>query len=290
MPFARRAGRTRFVLGAAAFGASGVATALLFAGRAAHAYCRTTTCGSEKSPDCADPSKCPSGGAPIYWPQSRVSIGVENGSALRGISAETARDVLSRSINAWTSVDCGGRPPSIAVAPIEIVLGGGSSSRGIRFDAAGDSQNTLHFVDDGWPHESSAIALTTVRYGLESGKIVAADIEANSADYLLTVVDSGGNFDLESVLTHEAGHFFGLAHVNERPPTMFAMYSGGGNIDRRTLEDNDRQGICAVYAPNRFGDDSGCACTVGRAPSPWRLWAWLPLAAFVLRRRRREPT
>jgi MYXO-CTERM domain-containing protein len=253
----------------------------------AHAYCRTTTCGSEKSPDCADPSKCPSGGAPLYWPEARISIDVENGSVLRGISAETARDVLTRSTNAWTSVDCGGRPPSIGIASIELASGADPGS-GLQPDGAGDSANALRFFDSAWPHETSAIALTTVRYGLESGKIVAADIEANAADHVLTVLDSGGDYDLQSVLTHEAGHFFGLAHVVEPPATMFAMYAGGGNIDRRTLEDNDRQGICAVYPSNRFDDTSGCACTVGKAPRAVRPWIWLPAAALALLRRRRE--
>ena len=50
----------------------------LFGSASAFAYCRTTTCGSEKSADCAEPSKCPSGGTGIYWADATVSIGVEN--------------------------------------------------------------------------------------------------------------------------------------------------------------------------------------------------------------------
>src|SRR5689334_22177228 len=111
-----RAYRGRLRFGVAAL----VATQWLGGGNAL-AYCRTTTCGSEKSADCAEPSKCPSGGIGIFWPDAEVSIGIENGSPLRGISAETARVVLTNSMNAWTSVDCGGRPPSIAVAPIQFI-------------------------------------------------------------------------------------------------------------------------------------------------------------------------
>jgi MYXO-CTERM domain-containing protein len=114
---------------------------------------------------------------------------------------------------------------------------------------------------------------------------VTADIEANAVDHALTVVDVGGDFDLQSVLTHEAGHFFGLAHVIERPATMFAAYAGGGNIDRRTLEDNDRQGICAAYPPNRFDGDSGCSCSLGGGGGA-RSFAWLTIAAVALLRRR----
>jgi MYXO-CTERM domain-containing protein len=264
----------------------------LFGSPSASAYCRTTTCGSEKSPDCAEPSKCPSGGVGIFWPEGQVSIGVENGSALRGISAETARSILTQSMNTWTSVDCGGRPPSISVAPIELIPQSAGTSAFGR-DAAGDSVNAMRFFDAEWPHDPTAIALTTVRYGLETGRIVAADIEANAAEHDLTVVDMGGDFDLQSVLTHEAGHFFGLAHVVDRPATMFAVYSGGGNIDRRSLTDNDRQGICTVYPPNRFDDTSGCSCVIGSSPRKARAWFGLPLLALVLRRRKRarpQPT
>jgi MYXO-CTERM domain-containing protein len=254
----------------------------------ASAYCRTTTCGSQESPDCADLSKC-ANGAPLYWPAAQATIGVENGSLLRGIPAETARDILSRSMAAWTSVDCGGRPPSISVAPIEIVAPGAGTPA--ERDATSDSVSALRFFDEAWPHDPSAIALTTVRYGVESGKIAAADIEANSAGDELTVVDVGGNFDLQSVLTHESGHFFGLAHVVESEATMFASYTGGGNLDRRTLEDNDRQGICAVYPPARFDQlsGSGCGCRTAR-PGDSReqvWWATVGVTLAALRRRRR---
>jgi MYXO-CTERM domain-containing protein len=252
----------------------------------ASAYCRTTTCGSQESADCAEATRCAGGGVALYWPGPVVSIGVENGTLLRGITAEAARDLLSASMGAWTSVDCGGRPPSISVAAIQLTpIDPGAGTPADR-DATSDSVSALRFFDDSWPHDASAIALTTVRYGIESGKIVAADIETNSADHNLTVVDSGGEFDLQSVLTHESGHFFGLAHVVEMDATMYAAYTGGGNIDRRTLEDNDRQGICAVYPPNRFDQQkSGCGCRVVRPSDGGGAWWIAGLAVALVRRR-----
>jgi MYXO-CTERM domain-containing protein len=258
----------------------------------ASAYCRTSTCGSEQSPDCAEASSCESGGAPLYWPAAQVTIGVENGSVLRGISAETARDILSPSMAAWTSVDCDGRPPSISVAPIEVVDPGPGTPA--ERDATSDAISALRFFDNVWPHDPSAIALTTVRYGVQSGKIAAADIETNSAGHRLTIVDVGGDFDLQSVLTHESGHFFGLAHVIEPAATMFASYTGGGNIDRRTLEANDRQGICTIYPPGRLDvlSGSGCGCrTAGTGDSltPFGL-ATAAIMLSALRRRRAYPS
>jgi hypothetical protein len=240
-----------------------VAAQWTFGSATAFAYCRTTTCGSEKSADCAELPKCPDGGVPLYWPDHEIKIGIENGSDIRNISPEAARDILTTSMAAWTSVDCGGgHHPSITVAPIQLTPVSGSP--GDR-DATSDAVNALRFFDSDWPHDPAAIALTTVRYGTESGRIVAADIEANSFDHNMTIVDVGGEFDLQSVLTHEAGHFFGLAHVIEPEPTMFASYSGGGATDRRSLETNDQEGMCAIYPPGRFDEHSrGCSCTVGR--------------------------
>jgi hypothetical protein len=288
MPRFFRVGRARCRFGAAA---ALVASPWLLEAAPAFAYCRTTTCGSEISADCADPSTCASGGIPIYWADAQVSIGVENGSVLRGISAETARDVLTKSMNTWTSIDCGGRPPSISVEPIELVSVMGTPAER---EATTDSVNAMRFFDADWPHDPAAIALTTVRYGLETGRIVAADIEANAAGHDLTVVDSGGDFDLQSVLTHESGHFFGLAHVVDPPATMFAIYGGHGDISRRNLSDNDKQGMCVIYPPDRFDQSSsGCSCGLARSPKEALDWRWLVAAGLAFRRRnraQRQPT
>jgi hypothetical protein len=49
---------------------------------------------------------------------------------------------------------------------------------------------------------------------VSSGELVDADIEINAKDRVLSLTRPAphGSFDLESVVTHEAGHFFGLDH------------------------------------------------------------------------------
>jgi len=84
-------------------------------GKEAFGYCRTSTCGSELAADCPDRPKCEGGGSALYWPGREVTINVENGSALRQISAEVAQRILSESMGAWTRADCGrGQAPSVA--------------------------------------------------------------------------------------------------------------------------------------------------------------------------------
>src|SRR5258706_6462637 len=155
-------------------------------------------------------SRCSSGGVAIFWPDPKVAVMVENGSSLRGISPETARDVLAQSMGTWTSVPCANGQPSIGVASVEVLVndadGGAVGASGGRSPShGGDFTSALRFIDTGWSHDPTAIALTTVRYGVQSGKIQAADIEANSETFDLTTVDLDGQFDLQSVLTHESG-------------------------------------------------------------------------------------
>jgi hypothetical protein len=272
--------------------AIGVAFATALGSGTAFGYCRSSTCGSQLADDCAERPKCPSGGAPLYWPVPEMAIAIENGSERRGISPEMAREILSRAMAAWTGADCGGgRGPSVTIASIEVMSDAATAKVGWRREATSDGVNALRFLDDLWPHDPAAIALTTVRYGTATGKIFAADIEANSMSHDMTVVDSGGDFDLQSILTHESGHFFGLSHVIERAATMYASYPGGGNIDRRTLGSNDREGICAVYPHDRFDDAPGCACIVGRdrKSSYAPLLAWVVALGALQRRRSRAP-
>ena len=52
--------------------------------------------------------------------------------------------------------------------------------------------------------------------------------------------------DLENVLTHEFGHYLGLAHTTDPEATMFAS-AVAGEILKRDLGSDDIAGICAVY-------------------------------------------
>jgi hypothetical protein len=54
-------------------------------------------------------------------------------------------------------------------------------------------------------------------------------------------------YDLQSVVTHEAGHFFGLAHSKQAGATMLSTY----DPLMRSLSADDVAGICTVYPPDR---------------------------------------
>jgi len=56
-----------------------------------------------------------------------------------------------------------------------------------------------------------------------------ADVELNAYDFKLQHRRPGDDYDLDSVLTHELGHWLGLAHTLDSSATMFAEYKEGSD-------------------------------------------------------------
>src|SRR5206468_3626326 len=83
--------------------------------------------------------------------------------------------------------------------------------------------NNVVFVTSDWIYDDQALALT--RHSSDSaGRIIDTDIEVNAtrADMRWTTLEPGVShpanngialYDLQTVLTHEFGHFIGLAHT-----------------------------------------------------------------------------
>ena len=159
------------------------------------------------------------------------------------------------------------------------------------------------------------IALTTVLHDPSSGRILSADIELVGWDGTgkggaIPIIPPGAtppvprhgwyftcyagaqpskecvNYDepdcfyqdLQNTITHEAGHFVGLAHSNVAGATMNPTTSPGETA-KRSLSADDIAGVCAIY-PEAKG---GCGCGGGGGGTGL---AALLLAALALRRRR----
>jgi hypothetical protein len=227
--------------------------AALFIPSLASAYCRTTTCTPSTCVPSADCAYCMEGGLPLYWPGGCASFSVQwDGSPLRGISATVTRDLVENAFGKWIGVDCGGGSPSVALYKTDNVV-----CNKQEYNQDSGNANIWMYRDDGWPYVSSAatLALTTVTYNVKTGEIFDADVEINSADNPITVGDDQVQFDLDSIITHESGHFLGLAHSCDQLATMFVSYKLGDTA-LRSLEADDINGICAIYPPGK--DVSNC--------------------------------
>jgi hypothetical protein len=254
------------------FGAAFVAVA-----PAAHAFCRTSTCPlpADFSPSsegcqpadfaqyCAglDPPVVP---MPIWWRNACVSYDIQQ-NASKEVPYDVAVSSFAAAFSKWTGAACdGGGHPSIAVdnlGPVacdEVKYNDNTSGQG--------NQHVVIFRDTYWPHPNdmnNTLGLTTVTFDPDTGEIYDADMEIN-ATVPLTVSDPvpAGGYDFMSIITHETGHFFGLAHATDDGATMYARYTPG-STKMRNLSADDAAGICAIYGPDGQRNVAASAATGG---------------------------
>jgi MYXO-CTERM domain-containing protein len=302
-----------------------VASALIFASpSAAHAFCRTTT--SPLPSASYDPSttmKCWAQGTPLAWPSnSVVPYSLAQAASVQVTLADATR-VADAAFNTWNTTMC---PASLYddagaaladasdVPNVQTYDEGPSDATTVANDCGliqcdptvHDTHHIIVFRDTEWDHDdpNNTLALTTVTYGVSSGTIYDADMEINAVTtgltphYLSAVEPPPANlprhtYDLQTILTHEAGHFFGLAHATDSSAVMYANYTVGSIA----LQPDDIAGICTIYPPDPIlaiegesasGHKSSCSSVPGPA-SPFApgaaLVAGLGLVGWIRRKR-----
>jgi hypothetical protein len=282
------------------------------------------------------------GGAPLYWKQSCVPVtvytnGFENTARM---SLDTIAKAVAAAAHAWSTdaVSCsadGSTHPYLEIVPT-IVPGAGDAQA-----VPNDARNTIVFDRVTWGEGNTGYDTNGLGYTLDSsspdGHIVDADIQIDAVDgdkawaNLDPGVAYGGTngdedvYDLQNTLTHEFGHFIGLAHTCYRPdgsgslpptddkgsPVAACDTSAVTDVDetsvmydsamfqetsKRTLSPEDVRAVCEMYAPTLAHDP--CAldtpvtgCAVGgpsqRGARPLAVGV-VGLALAVARARRRR--
>jgi hypothetical protein len=258
-----------------------VAVACIAYAPGARAFCRTVTCplpanwpparGCLPTPDFTDTngtswpdfaSYClarvddngnpaPAKILPVWWRNACVSYDIQR-SASRQIPYETAAAVVASAFEKWTEGTCPIHTAESAHASIAVRDLGPVDCGRVEYNRfAGPNQHVIIFHDDVWPYPNdlnNTLGLTTVTFDSETGEIYDADTEINGTVPLSTD-DPPSGFDFESILTHEMGHFLGLAHSANPAATMWAFHTPG-STSMRTLTDDDVSGLCSIYPPN----------------------------------------
>jgi hypothetical protein len=249
--------------------------------RVAHAFCRTTTCALPPSfspsaascfpenfldanghfwPDFA--SYCasldpPQALLPVWWRNACVSYDLQK-DASQKVDYATASQIVTTAFQQWMSSVC---PPDSAGSTtlgIQAINLGPVECNQVQYNSDQGNQHVILFCDKQFPCDSNTdaataassgntLGLTTVTFDADTGEIFDADTEINTTVPISTTNPVPEGFhDLASIITHEMGHFLGLAHSGDPSATMWATNQEGSN-SMATLSSDDIQGVCTIY-------------------------------------------
>jgi hypothetical protein len=237
--------------------ALGLALAWLATSEAtAGAFCRSRTIPPDPANDPSRTGRCTTEGVPLLWRNRCVGYNIDARGS-RQVSPNRLAEVVARSFTRWTSASCAGvETKDGARTSIDVRDLGPVTCNKVGTALSGPNTNVIVFRDDEWlekdggRRDSEKLAVTTVRFDPETGEIFGADMEVNTFDHVMvTEAPAPKEWDLASVMTHEAGHFLGMGHSGERQAVMFTPFDQG-RVSARELFADDVTGICEVYRPD----------------------------------------
>jgi len=182
------------------------------------------------------------------------------------LSEQEIRADFEAAFAAYREVDCG----RDAFAVLQSAEVAGADRAEFNWDVENESLMSVRTGRE-WEqleYDANAIALTLLFFDPDNGEIYDVDLEINAGIGALIHCEgacTAGEVDLPSTLVHEAGHYLGLGHSDIAGSTM-ASHADVGTLDKRTLEDDDRDGYCALElpepGPDLGGDEARCEVPV----------------------------
>jgi MYXO-CTERM domain-containing protein len=232
--------------------------------------------------------KTAAGGAPVHWRESALTVVADPSLSALGPGAVKT---VTQAFAAWNAV-------SGAYAPVVTVVEGTADEIGYH---DGANRCTVRYLPQGYALAGKALAITLSSMD-GGGQLLDADIVINGGEdrpFALPSEDDdegeGGNqgqhgkghgsYDLQSVLTHEVGHFFGLDENRDDPAVTMYFETGRDEVEKRDLAPDDEAGLRYLY-PTAGG--SGPVCSTGAPGSAPRGGgaALVLIGALLLRMRR----
>jgi hypothetical protein len=219
----------------------------------ASAYCRTTTVSVPADFDPID--GCWNQGNVLWWRNACVGYSIQQ-NASKQVTLAQAEQAVATAFVQWTGTACPVDDAGQSRVSIDVRDEGPVECDLVQYNQDQPNQHVILFHDTDWPYDDSSntLALTTVTYDPDTGEIYDADMEINATVSPIVVnvapadVPDDG-YDFLSIVTHETGHFLGMAHSGDERATMFAHYQPG-QTSMRDLTEDDIDGICAIYPPN----------------------------------------
>lgn len=185
----------------------------------------------------------PSGIVQVKWPSSTITYRINPAQGTNITGARSLTQVFNASFAAWDN---------LSTADISITQGPDVSATTTYSGSSPDSINILktNMTQSEYLSAAGDSLAVTINVYNDNGILVDSDILFNpgilySTEITNTPVD---RYDLQSVATHEIGHFLGLDHSSILAATMFPTIGEGTNY-ARVLSADEVSAIGAVY-PN----------------------------------------
>lgn len=176
----------------------------------------------------------------LFWPNvstSPISF-VINSQTVNGIEQADYQAAVKRSFQSWQEVGDSNIQFAENTDP----------GQQARTDFQADDIHTVMFDSNnssGFFGNAGLVAVTPIEF-TNGGQITDADILINARDHNFSCDNTPDSFDVQSVVTHEVGHFIGLDHTAVLAATMgpFALKN---TTYQRSLGNDDKSATSSVY-------------------------------------------
>jgi hypothetical protein len=255
-----------------------------------------------------------SDGDSVRWHSEKATLYLD--SSLDSIGSH-ARDAVELGFGSW--VGSGAKLPNVSF----------DSTKGAKFGETPNGKSEVMYGPITIPGHENDLALTITFSDPKTGEVLEADMIFNSAHpYALLsgnsdsnsshddgqkgdTNDSGSNsnasalascnqkYDLQSVATHEAGHFFGLGEDYDVKTATMYYTTGRCETNKRVLQTSDETTMDALYVSGASNSSEDAATDTGKGCGGARigqgstgadasLLSLAGLLGFVALRRRRR--
>jgi Matrixin len=285
--------------------------------RPAYAFCQSTVCSGDDGNTCrASPDalkgKCPT----KRWAQMPIPIRFHDRYSSKLFVPETKR-ALRAAMDRWSDVICKGGRTSLRfqVLPETRIDKPLVTPATDRQPGKGTEPFGVYFRETGWdnqdPDKVKQIAITHLFTGAADPAVRDADIVINSSDFVFALDEDPAQaaagaplgekrVDLEATMTHEMGHYIGLAHMDRESLSMMAEEQCSADrclpnkqVVARRLREDDELAVCTLYPPGRVynNEDASSGCQVASTSAscaPFTPIAGLVAVALGLRYMKRQ--
>lgn len=187
------------------------------------------------------------------WRESEIVLAVDPSY----LAMPYAKQALEGALLAWTST--ADQLPKVTLRYV-------GDSIGVQSEAANLADHRIFFAPLGDRRAKGALAITLVTADEDNNTIMDADILVNGGHLFTDVVAAGqksaqaGAYDLQNVITHELGHWFGLDEDTANTEATMYAYVFPGETKKRDLDASDINSVqLAYWQADNPSENRGCS-------------------------------